>query len=82
LAWIETTDEDAARGVLADLYANVRDPASGAVDNILKVHSLHPEGLKGHFGVYRAAMQGTRGLSKAEREMIALVVSKTNGCHY
>ena len=71
-----------AGGVLADLYRVMRDPGSGRVDNVLKIHSLHPDGLKAHFSLYRAAMEGTRGLSKAEREMIALVVSKTNGCHY
>ena len=82
MPWIETIDEDDADGVLQDLYRGMRDPGSGRVDNILKVHALHPEGLKAHFAVYRAAMQPTDGLSKAEREMVALVVSKTNGCHY
>lgn len=82
MAWIETIAESDAEGVLSDLYARMRDPATGAVDNILEIHSLHPEGLKAHFAVYVAAMRGTRGLPKAEREMIALVVSKTNGCHY
>ena len=82
MTWIETVDEQDATGVLADLYQAMRDPVSRNVDNILKVHSLHPEGLKAHFAVYRAAMQGTRGFSKAEREMVALVVSKLNGCHY
>ncbi len=82
MAWIETIDESAAAGVLSDLYARTCDPADGRVDNVLKVHSLHPEGLKAHFDVYRAAMHGTRSLPKAEREMIALVVSKLNGCHY
>lgn len=82
MAWIETIDAAAAEGVLADLYARVRDPATGAVDNILAVHALHPAGLKAHFALYGAAMQGTRGLPKAEREMIALLVSVLNGCHY
>ena len=82
MTWIETVDEQDAIGVLADLYQAMRDPVSKSVDHILKVHSLHPEGLKAHFAVYRAAMQGTRGFSKAEREMVALVVSKLNGCHY
>ncbi len=82
MTWIDTVDEDDASGVLLDLYQAMRDPESGRVDNILKAHSLHPEGLKAHFAVYRAAMQSTRGLSKAEREMVALVVSKRNGCHY
>jgi AhpD family alkylhydroperoxidase len=32
--------------------------------------------------LYRAVMKGTPGLSAAEREMIALVVSRANDCHY
>ena len=30
----------------------------------------------------RSAMAGTRTLRKVERELIALVVSEINGCHY
>jgi AhpD family alkylhydroperoxidase len=32
--------------------------------------------------LYRQAMRGTRTLRKVEREMIALVVSRVNECHY
>ena len=32
--------------------------------------------------LYTSAMTGTPGLPKLEREMIALVVSRLNGCHY
>jgi alkylhydroperoxidase family enzyme len=52
------------------------------VDNVLKIHSLHPEGLHAHFAVYGAAMKGTATLPKADREMIAVVVSRINDCHY
>jgi alkylhydroperoxidase family enzyme len=81
-AWIETVDEAAAEGRLAELYARVADPESGRVDHVLKVHSLHPEGLAAHFAVYRAAMRPTRTLSQVDRELIAVVVSARNGCHY
>lgn len=82
MAWIETIDEGDARGELAELYARGRDPHTGGVDNILKVHALSPDGLAAHLAVYRAAMRGTRGLPKVEREMIAVVVSGLNGCRY
>ena len=74
--------EGDAEGELAALYAGLVDPETGVVDNVLKVHSLHVAGLKAHLGVYRAAMSGTRSLRKVERELIAFVVSKLNGCHY
>jgi alkylhydroperoxidase family enzyme len=81
-AWIETIDEAHAMGELADLYAQCLDPGSNKVDHVLRVHSLHPAGLAAHLAVYQASMQSTKGLRKADREMVAIVVSKANGCHY
>lgn len=81
-AWIETVDEGAAQDELAKLYEQCLDPGSDKVDHVLKVHSLHPAGLAAHLAVYRASMQSTKGLRKVDREMVAVVVSKLNGCHY
>ena len=82
MAWIDTIDEQDAGEELASLYNRMRDPKSGRVDNILKIHSLHPKGLEAHFALYRTVMAGTESLLKLDREMIALVVSDANGCHY
>lgn len=82
MTWIKTIDEPDATGEVGELYAAMVDPESGRVDNILKIHSLHPAGLRAHFDLYRAVMRSTPGLMKVDREMIALVVSKLNGCHY
>lgn len=82
MAWIETVHEEAADGELATLYQGLLDPESGVVDNIMKVHSLHPRGLAAHEALYRAVMAGTAGLRKVDRELIAYEVSKLNGCHY
>jgi alkylhydroperoxidase family enzyme len=82
MAWIDTLREDNWDGDLAALYASVADPASGRVDNIMQIHSLDPAALAGHQAVYEAAMKSTKTLRKVERELIALVVSDINGCHY
>ena len=82
MAWIRTVDEGEADGELAELYERTKDPHSGAVDNIMQVHGLHPRGLAAHFELYRAVMRPTKGLSGADREMIALVVSRINACRY
>ena len=81
MAWIRTVPENEAQGELAELYGAAGGPG-GTVDNILKIHSLHPAGMRAHFGLYRAVMQGTDGLPRVEREMIAVTVSDANGCHY
>ena len=82
MAWIHTIQEDDAKGELKKLYKRVVDPGTGRVDNVMKIHSLHPEGLSAHFALYGAAMKGTATLPKADREMIAVVVSRINDCHY
>ncbi len=82
MAWIDTVPPDSAGDELAALYARVTDPDSGALDNIMAIHGLHPAGLRAHFELYVAVMQGSKGLRKVDREMIALVVSSKNGCHY
>ncbi len=81
-AWIETVSKEEAEGDLRELYERVSDPESGALDNIMRVHSLHPRGLRAHYELYRAAMRGTRGLRAVDRELIALAVSELNACHY
>lgn len=82
MAWIRTISEEDASGRLEVLYASLADAESRAVDNILKIHSLAPAGLEAHLAVYQHVMRGTKALRKADREMIAVVVSQLNGCHY
>ena len=81
-AWIRTIDEPDADERLATLYAQCLDPGSARVDHVLKVHSLHPQGLAAHLAVYRASMASSKGLRKVDRELVAVIVSKRNGCHY
>ena len=82
MAWIETIREDEWQGPLAELYRSVADKAAGRVDNIMQIHSLNPTAMAAHDAVYRSAMAGTATLRKVERELIALVVSQINDCHY
>jgi uncharacterized peroxidase-related enzyme len=81
VAWIRTIDEDDAQGELRELYERLTEPWGG-VDNILKVHSLSPASLRGHFELYKTLMRGPSPLTRAQREMIAVAVSAANRCHY
>jgi alkylhydroperoxidase family enzyme len=74
-------NEDEAEGSLKSYYEKYGD-AGGSVDNILKIQSLNPDSLKWHYELYYHLMRGRSGLSHVQREMIAVVVSRTNGCHY
>jgi alkylhydroperoxidase family enzyme len=84
MAWIRTGPDDdwAGDDGLGDLYGRVVDASFGRVDRIMAVHSLNPAGLAAHEGLYRSAMSGTGTLRKVERELVALVVSLENHCHY
>jgi len=54
----------------------------GKVSNILKVQSLNPAALGDHLDLYVTLMFGKSGLSRLEREAIAVVVSANNDCAY
>ena len=82
MARIKVIPDDDWDGALGELYPRVVDPVHGRVDNILAVHSLNPRGMAAHQGLYESAMAGTATLRKVEREIIALVVSLHNDCHY
>jgi len=81
MAWIEMIDEAEAQGELKESYERHMAP-QGAVDNILKIHGLNPPSLEGHYHFYRTLMFGKSELKRAQREMIAVVVSAANDCHY
>jgi alkylhydroperoxidase family enzyme len=51
-------------------------------DNILRIHGVHPRAMRLHYELYRELMYAPGPLSRIQREMVAVVVSATNGCHY
>lgn len=82
MAWIERVGETEADADLRAAFDASRDRQNGRVDNILSIHSLHTGGMRAHQLLYAQVMAGTATLRKVERELIALVVSKANDCHY
>ncbi len=82
MAWIKLVDEGDADGLLARIYDEARK-RSGRVYNILKIQSNNPPAMKAMLDLYTATVRAADSpLSRAQREMMALVVSKANGCHY
>jgi alkylhydroperoxidase family enzyme len=51
-------------------------------DNILRIHGVRSRMMRRHFDLYRELMFGVSPLSRVQREMIAVVVSAANDCHY
>jgi alkylhydroperoxidase family enzyme len=81
MAWIRTVASDAAVGHLERLYAEAVRRA-GRVYGIVRAMSLNPVVLEASMGIYLAVMHGPSGLSRRRREMLAVVTSASNHCHY
>jgi len=78
MAWVEIISERKADGLLKRVY-DAAAKRAGRVYNILKVQSQSPAALEGCMGLYAATMKAESPLTRAQREMLAVVVSKTNG---
>ena len=81
MSWIDEVEVGDADGKLEVMYAELLEKR-GKISNILKVHSLNPAAMGDHLNLYMTIMFGKSGLSRAEREAIAVVVSANNDCAY
>ena len=54
----------------------------GFVPNVFATYSLKPQRLRNFMAMYNEIMLAKSGLTKLEREMIAVVVSSANRCYY
>lgn len=68
----------------ADLaaYFDKCETKLGFVPNVLVAHAFDPVKLRQFADVYNHLMMGESGLSRLERELIAVAVSARNRCHY
>ena len=81
MAHLRLTDVDAATGRLREEY-DAAVGRAGKVFNIVKAMSLSPDVLHRSMELYKGIMFGPSGLSRQERELLAVVVSRQNDCHY
>ncbi len=58
------------------------DEKLGFVPNVLRAYSFNADKLTNFMAMYNELMLGPSGLSKLEREMIAVVASSINHCFY
>lgn len=81
MAWIRTVDEKEATGLLARVY-DAAIKRAGRVFNILRIQSQSPAALKSGMELYKHIMLDESPLTRAQREILAVVVSRENQCHY
>ena len=63
-------------------YFKVCQEKLGLIPNVLRAYSFDCEKLRAFSTMYDSIMIANSGLSKLEREMVAVVVSSINRCHY
>ncbi len=81
MPWIRTIGLDEASGFLKQqLEAAVK--RAGRIWHIVGVMSLNPRVLRTSMDFYAAVMYGSSPLSRGQRELIAVVVSRANHCRY
>ena len=81
MAYIHTIAQADADETLAAAYRRFAN-ADGSVDDVLRVHSLNPASLDAHCALYVQAMHTPSPVSRAEREMVGVTVSRLNSCDY
>lgn len=78
---IKVIEPEEATGRLQKIY-NDLIKKRGKLADVHKIQSLHPESIVAHMDLYMKIMFSKSELTRAEREMIAVVVSVGNGCEY
>ncbi|MCY3765202.1 MAG: carboxymuconolactone decarboxylase family protein [Gemmatimonadetes bacterium] len=81
MSYIDVIPPDRATGLLKKLYDAALKRA-GKIWNIVSVMSPNPPAMKASLDFYGTLMHGPSPLSRARREMLAVVVSAANHCVY
>jgi uncharacterized peroxidase-related enzyme len=79
--WLRVPEEGELPGDVLELWQAPLEKL-GFVPNVLRNFALRPSHLLAWNEHYEELMKGESGLTKAEREMIAVVVSVANRCEY
>lgn len=80
MAYVLTINEHTATGEVAQIYLEIRDRLN-ELPGVFKLMSADPAILRHVWRAYPYAME-FGSLGRAERELLALAVSRTNACRY
>ena len=81
MPYIETIGPDGAEGELKQIYEELL-ASRGRLASVHTIQSLNPESITDHMDLYMTLMFGRSPLTRARREMLAVVVSTANRCPY
>ena len=81
-AWIEMIPDEKASDELKQVLHVVKTP-HGTVDNVMRVHSLKPSTMKGHYLLYKSVLHDNQNFIPTWfQETIGSYVSILNNCEY
>ena len=81
-AWIKMIQDSDADPELKEILDQARTP-HGTVDNVMRVHSLRPNTMKGHLMLYRSCLHdNSNTIPHWFQETISSYVSILNNCEY
>lgn len=81
MAFIDIIEPEEASGSLKEIYEKLEEKR-GKLAKIHKIQSLNPDTIMKHMDLYMSIMFSQSPLSRAQREMMAVVVSAANECEY
>ncbi len=81
MAYIRTIEPEEAEGQLKEVYDDILKKR-GKLAEVHKLQSLNPQSIVDHMDLYMTVMFGSSPLKRAQREMMAVVVSNVNDCVY
>ena len=81
MARIKVIEYEEASGRLKEIYDDLIDKR-GKLAEVHTIQSLRPESIVKHIDLYLEIMFTKSELSRAEREMMAVIVSVSNNCEY
>jgi hypothetical protein len=81
MPWIKQIPIAKATGLLKDEFDKALRRA-GKVFHIVHIQSLNPRALRDSIAFYITLMKGESPLTRAQREMLATMVSIENHCFY
>ncbi len=81
MPYIDVINYENAEGRLKEIYDDLIS-SRGKLAAVHTIQSLNPETIVNHMDLYMMVMFGRSPLKRAQREMIAVVVSRANNCAY
>ena len=81
MPWIKQIPLNEATGLLKRQF-DAAIKRAGRVWHIVHIMSPNPHTMKDSMRFYQTVMMGESPLTRVQREMLAVVVSVENNCHY